>query len=353
MAHWHEYTGNIHMHTRSSDGSGTHAELAQAAQAAGLDFLIVTDHNVLVRSAEGRYGSVLMLIGEEVHDPDRNPEGDHLLCLGIQEEVAGWRKDPQALIHAVVGQGGLAFLAHPDERSTRFFPKRFPWLSWGVTGYTGIELWNYLSEFRGYASSLVRALLIVKAPFLLTTGPLPETLKRWDRLTSQRPIVALGGSDAHAFSVRFGPWTWTLLPYELCFRAVNTHILVPEPFTGDMAHDRALILDALRQGHCWIGYDLPARTAGFRFLARQPSASAIMGDTLPAGEPASFEIHLPHPGFIRLLRNGQPIASAHGHELHFTSEQPGVYRVEVYRHAWGRRRGWIFSNPIYIAAGLA
>jgi hypothetical protein len=348
MPNWYEYTGNIHMHTRSSDGSGTHAELAQAAQMAGLDFLIVTDHNILIRSAEGRYGSVLMLIGEEVHDPDRNPEGNHLLCLGIQKEVTRWRKDPQLLIQAVVGQGGLAFLAHPDERSTHFLPKRFPWHNWEVTGYTGIELWNYLSEFRGYASNLVRALLIAKAPFLLTTGPLPETLERWDQLTRQRPIVALGGSDAHAFSVRLGPWNFTILPYELCFRAVNTHILVPEPLTGEITHDRALILDALRQGHCWIGYDLLATTIGFRFLARQPSASAIMGDTLPAGERTSFEVYLPRPGLIRLLRDGQIIASAYDRELCFTSGQPGVYRVEVYRRAWGRRRGWIFSNPIYV-----
>ncbi len=345
---WYEYTGNIHIHTRASDGSGTHTELAQAAQAAGLDFLIVTDHNVLVRSAEGRYGSVLMLVGEEVHDPDRNPEGDHLLCLGIREEVAGLCKDPQALIHAVEGQGGLAFLAHPDERSTWLFPRRYPWRSWKVTGYTGIELWNYLSEFRGYASSLLRALLIAKAPFLLTTGPLPETLERWDQLSRQRPIVALGGSDAHAFSVRLGPWTLTILPYEFCFRSVNTHILVPEPFVGDVERDRALVLGALRQGHCWVGYDWPAMTTGFRFQAHQSSASAIMGDTLPAGERTSLEVQLPRPGSIRLLRNGQTIASAHSHQLHFASEQPGVYRVEVYRRAWGRQRGWIFSNPIYV-----
>ena len=32
---------------------------------------------------------------------------------------------------------------------------------------------------------------------------------------------------------------------------------------------------------------------------------------------------------------------------HITSE-PGVYRIEAYRRYLGRRRGWIFSNPIYV-----
>jgi hypothetical protein len=32
---------------------------------------------------------------------------------------------------------------------------------------------------------------------------------------------------------------------------------------------------------------------------------------------------------------------------HITTE-PGVYRVEAYLDYLGIRRGWIFSNPIYV-----
>ena len=32
---------------------------------------------------------------------------------------------------------------------------------------------------------------------------------------------------------------------------------------------------------------------------------------------------------------------------HITTE-PGAYRVETYIQYMGRKRGWIFSNPIYI-----
>ena len=49
----HEIILNLHMHTRYSDGAGTHADIATAAMKAGLDAVIVTDHNVLVNGPAG------------------------------------------------------------------------------------------------------------------------------------------------------------------------------------------------------------------------------------------------------------------------------------------------------------
>ena len=49
----HEYIVNLHMHTPYSDGKGTHQEIAKAALHAGLDVVIVTDHNVWVNGPEG------------------------------------------------------------------------------------------------------------------------------------------------------------------------------------------------------------------------------------------------------------------------------------------------------------
>jgi len=48
----HEIVVNLHMHTRYSDGSGTHKDIAQAAIKTGLDAVIVTDHNVLVQGVQ-------------------------------------------------------------------------------------------------------------------------------------------------------------------------------------------------------------------------------------------------------------------------------------------------------------
>ncbi len=361
----HEYTGNIHMHTTHSDGTGDFEALVQAAAQVGLDYVYVTDHNVLVRDEEEGYRhNVLTLVGQEVHDEDRDPPGNHLLCLGVEEDLTHLAKDPQALIDGVNAQGGLAFLAHPVERYTELMPDHYDWYNWEVTGYTGVELWNYMSSFRGFVTSKLKALVMGFFPHWFTQGPEPEMLAKWDELTAQRPVVALGGVDVHAQVYRLGLIRRRFLPYAHCARALNTHLLTPEPLLGPdgsarlpvdhprVQHDRRLVLEALAAGHCWVGYDLAGWTKGFRFWAERGQDRAIMGDVLPAAGaamPVTFQIAAPGEGEIRLLRNGKVVAAQTGRTLTYTSEEPGVYRVEVWKRRWGRPRGWIFSNPIYVA----
>ena len=63
----YDYAGNLHVHTSYSDGTGLHSDVAEAAAQAGLDFVIVTDHNVWVDGMDDYYGDVLVLVGEEIH----------------------------------------------------------------------------------------------------------------------------------------------------------------------------------------------------------------------------------------------------------------------------------------------
>jgi hypothetical protein len=50
-----------------------------------------------------------------------------------------------------------------------------------------------------------------------------------------------------------------------------------------------------------------------------------------------------------LLKNGEPVRTWHKHDLcTYITNEPGVYRVEVYIQYLGRRRGWIYSNPVYV-----
>ncbi len=58
-------------------------------------------------------------------------------------------------------------------------------------------------------------------------------------------------------------------------------------------------------------------------------------------------VTLPAPGEIILLRDGHRVLTTRGSGLNYTSIEPGIYRVEVYRHFRGRRVGWIFTSPIY------
>lgn len=111
---WYELVGNVHIHTIRSDGSADHRTLAQAAVKVGLDFLIVTDHNVYIGEAQGWKDRVLLLVGEEVHDPTRS-HCNHYLVFNAREEMAPFGDDPQRLIDAVGERGGIGFIAHPYE----------------------------------------------------------------------------------------------------------------------------------------------------------------------------------------------------------------------------------------------
>ena len=144
-----ELVGNMHMHTTYSDGEATHREIAEAAARAGLDWVIVTDHNVWVKGVAGYYDNVLLLVGEEVHDCRRVPQANHLLVFGAECELAPLASSPQAVIDAANASGALTFLAHPIEKASRVAKEdALGWVDWNVTGYTGIEVWNYMSEFK-------------------------------------------------------------------------------------------------------------------------------------------------------------------------------------------------------------
>lgn len=351
----HEVVVNLHMHTRYSDGSGTHRDIARAAVSAGVDVVIVTDHNVLVQGFEGYYKEknkkILMLIGEEVHDQARDPQKNHLLVFGTAGELATFAENPQLLINQVRDAGGLAFIAHPDDPEAAAFRETdISWVDWSVQNYTGIELWNALSELKTVVPTKLHGAFYAFFPSFVAHQPIPNTLLKWDELLSQgRRVVAIGGSDAHALKMTLGPLSRVIFPYEFHFRTVNTHIMLSEPLNGDVNADKKLIYQALAEGHCFVGYDLPASTRGFNFTAQGREKNVIMGDEVTAKGGVTLQAKCPALAEIRLLKDGVVIQTWKNQLscTHITTE-PGVYRVEAYRRYLGKLRGWIYSNPIYL-----
>jgi hypothetical protein len=345
----HEYLGSIHLHTTASDGAMTHAEVASVASRAGLDFLIVTDHNVFTADAEGWYDNTLLLVGEEIHDTKREPEANHYLALDIKEHVPGDHTAPQSVIDAVNSQGGFGFFAHPFEHSPPFTREpELLWVDWQVTGFTGLEIWNYMSEFKSYLKDTLRALLYIPSPKAAIRGPFPETLAKWDELLSHRPTVGISGTDAHGNTYSVGPLRRAVLPYEHCFKAVRMHILAPEPFHHNLDHDRTVVYDALRRGSCFVAYDAIGDATGFRLTARSDSSTAPMGGQIAFGHNLSLEVTSPLKAELRLLKDGQLVAVTNGKELQYSGSESGVYRVEAYRRHLFQRRGWVFTNPVYV-----
>lgn len=346
---------NLHMHTRYSDGGGSHHDIAVAALKCNIDAVIVTDHNVLVKDFEGYIASgrqkVLMLIGEEIHDQARVPQKNHLLVFGTNQELATYASDPQALINAVKDSGGLAFLAHPNDPAAPTFNETdISWEDWKVKNYTGIELWNGLSELKTVVPTKLHGIFFAFFPKLVAHHPPQKTLDKWDELlTDGSRVVAIGGSDAHAFRLHLGPLNRVIYPYEFHFGAINTHVFIPKPLTGDVNADKRMIYEALAAGHCFVGYDLSSPTRGFRFTAQGRETAAVMGDEISARGGVTLQTHLPYIAEIRLLKDGEVIQKAMQQQaLTFIAREPGVYRVEAYRNYLGQRRGWVFSNPIYV-----
>ncbi len=351
----HEIIINLHMHTRYSDGTGSHKDIATAAMKTGLDAVIVTDHNLWVNGPAGYYKDgdkrVLLMVGEEIHDQARQPQKNHLLVFGANRELATYASDPQLLLDAVGTAGGLAFVAHPvDLAAPSVNEGDISWVDWDVHGFTGLELWNGFSEFKPRIKSKLHAVFYAYFPKRIAQGALPETISRWDDLlASGNKVVAIGGSDAHSFSMHLGPLKRTIFPYDFHFRTINTHVLLPRPLGNDAESDSTLILDALRQGHCFIGYDLPAPTRGFSMTAHGMQGTALMGDGLDSKGGVTFKIRLPRRTECILLRDGKPVRAWRNHDLctYITSE-PGVYRLEVFINYLGSKRGWIYSNPVYV-----
>jgi hypothetical protein len=350
----HDLTINLHMHTTYSDGSGTHADLGKIALKTNVDVLLVTDHNVLVEGVNGffREGKkrVLVLACEEIHDQARNPQKNHLLVFGANRELAPLAKNPQVLIDAAHDAGGISFIAHPfDPAMPDFGETDIAWVDWDVTGFTGIELWNGFSELKSVAKGKWAAVAFAFFPEFIPHGPLPETLQLWDKLTIKgQRVVAIGGSDAHAEHKSLGPLHKVIFPYEYHFKTINTHILTPSPLTGDLLRDKKMVLEALANGHCFVGNDLPAPTRGFHFSAQGRVGNAIMGDEIHGSGPVTMQVKLPSAAEIHLIRNGKVEKRTHGEAIVYITSEPGVYRVEAYKQFMGKQRGWIFSNPIYI-----
>jgi len=207
-----------------------------------------------------------------------------------------------------------------------------------------------LSELKTVVHSKLHGLFYAYFPQFIAYRPILGTLNRWDDLLAGGGrVVAIGGSDAHAMHMRMGPLRRVIFPYQFHFRTVNTHIFIPEPLTGDVAADRKMIYDALAAGRCFVGYDLPAPTRGFRFNAKGLEGSAIMGEEIPVKGGVTLQAHVPTPADIHLIKDGKRLGVwKRSYACTYSATEPGVYRVEVYRNYLDRKRGWIYSNPIYV-----
>jgi hypothetical protein len=336
VAQFQDLSCVVHLHSTHSDGTGTVAEIAAAGRANGLDVILLTDHDTLAardRGEDGWHGSVLVLVGEEVSPKDQN----HYLAFGIDQVIDHTGMTPADIAAAVREAGGFGFAAHPFSRGNPALGRAAKAMPWGdLECVDGIELWNFVGDSGEQFAGWRDALRFLRAPQRLMPDLPQHNLDEWDRLGQARRVAVIGGLDAHQVGKRIaGRVPVKLMSYERSFRMLTMHVLVPDLLSGDLERDRAMVFDALRAGRTYIARDWLAPARGFSFTR--------MGEETT--ERPRLEVRLPRPAAVRLLRDGEVVASADDSaELDHDPVTAGVYRVEA--RIGGRL--WILSNAVYL-----
>ncbi len=330
--------GAFHVHSTLSDGRGTPSEIAGAAKDAGLNFLVMTDHNLRTLSKPAFEQGVLVISGVEL-----STRQGHLVVVGIPRGLDRPDRDPDPVRHAQQ-LGGLTILAHPVQR-------RHPWTDQRSAGRAaGMELYSADSLFRDALDSPFQLLLPAAGAYL--TNPMhalmildrgqPQATSRLLEISARQPKLALCAHDAHGWP-----------SYELVFRSFSLHIPPAGALEGGLPADPSaaalLVVEALAQGRFYCAFDALGDADGFAINGPpRPSRQGRVGDRLlvqlPASLPAAAQIRL--WGGARLEADGRTI----------TLEKPGPLQVEAWIAAPGRLFGsswkpWIVASPIYVSAG--
>jgi len=317
-----ELRGAWHVHTTRSDGRGDLAEVVAAARAAGLQFVVVADHNVLTPQDAGWHDGVLVIPGTEISAPY-----GHVVGLGLPRELSREERQKDAL-GAVSSLGGQAVLAHP------FHPGR-PFTRWTRDDWAGLEVvsndsfWGLVQRdhawWRAGASLLVLPWDPGRAMLAFYQDPVRE-LARFDAASARRDVAFVCASDAHGWPT-----------YGAAFEAFSMH--VPVTPTGEGAADASAVARALLDGSAWCVLD-----------ARGP-ASGIRLSVAPGGERIELKATVPPKARVawHLFRDGAPVGtlSVVPGGWAWACGRPcpaGAWRVE------GRKDGqpWIFTNPVRI-----
>jgi hypothetical protein len=342
-----EYAGALHMHSSFSDGSGEVKDIVKYAGEVGLEFIILTDHNTLralKEGYEGWYDKTLLLVGYEINDKENK---NHYLAFNVNNTYST-RMSAAEYVKKIKEDGGIGFIAHPHEKRTHMKEHPpYPWVDWSVNDFTGIEIWNHMSEWMENLTEQNKYQSFLH-PLKTIVAPQKVTLEKWDELSLERKVVGIGGIDAHAHKYNLlGFLEVEIFPYKVLFKSIRTHILSEkEIIPGESFEDaKNIVYDALSSGSCFIANDYHSDSRGFRFYADCEHRIYNMGESIPAGSKIKLHVLVPVLNAdIRLLHNGQQLESVNNNEAEFIVKDNGVYRVEVYLNG----KAWIYSNHIRV-----
>jgi hypothetical protein len=341
------YRGDLHMHTAHSDGSCASRKGAripcpvfktlEAAEAAGLDFVAVSDHNTTAQSASLR---------------ELAPYFDDLLLIPAREITTFYGHanvfGPTAPLDFQLGSPRLptmAALQDEVERAHGLLSVNHPGLPSGEScmgcGWTapGTD-WSRVQAIEVLNGGALRAVGTAEGP--------ASGLPFWEaRLNAGFRLTAVGGSDNH--DAEKTPAT--------AKEGVGRPITVVH--AADLS--QTAVLSAIRQGHVFIDV-WGTKDRLLEVEAQAGAARAEMGDELPAAAGATVEVAVhvagaPPGAVLSVAADASPPRLDHpaldGPEARqafrmVADGKPHWLRVDV-RDAKGQLI--LIGNPIYLRAG--
>jgi hypothetical protein len=260
----YEHVGVIHIHTKDSDGTKTHADIIEYGKKLKLDFLMFSDHNTLKSlDLEGRYEGLNAIVGYELND--RNNQ-NHYLAFGTQVLPEN-RDEAIQYVNEVRRLNGLGIIAHPDEiRENPKYPA-YPWTDWNVRNFDGVEIWNHMSSWMENAAK-GNVLKYFLNPRSMLESPSDRILQKWDELAKRRRVLGIGSIDVHGLPFWLGPIRLTVFPYKVQMQTIRTHVLTFAPLSDDFKEAKKRLLDSLKQCKAFVSNLRWGDARGFRFWAK-------------------------------------------------------------------------------------
>jgi len=360
-------TGIIHVHSKYSDGSGTVAEIATDAADAGMDFLILTDHNNSLARKQGHehaYGKLDVFVEMEASTPAGH-------CLTFYSHTPAKQLSDQKInslswehfLGKENSPGVFIAIAHPSNIKNPWNRlDRFPegmelinfdsvWqreLSDSLLGFAATAL---LYPFNNYLSAL-RFFQIYRKDFTA-----------WDAMNVvSRGHFGILAQDAHAKlkldKNRFLRWPG----YSQTFRLGSNVVFYDPPLASDFEARKKQIYHSIEQGRIALTFQAIHPFQGNDWRMQCGDKAFRSGEETPSTKQnCQFIVDTPpdlgFPVTLQLWKDGALYRTINHapSNLRIPLGGSGLYRVEIWVHAHTLFHllldsdiPYIFYNPIYV-----
>lgn len=344
------YKGAIHIHTKLSDGTGNLKTVIKAAKKAGLDWIIITDHNYY-DTDEGIFDGLYVIKGEEISPKEHN----HYLAFNINEKILP-NDNPQIYVDEVRKQGGFGFAAHPDEGNYvddngALHPRKnshhcINWTDKNIKP-DGVEIWNWFSNWADNFDdkNLYNLAYSYIHKHRIVTNPARNTLDWWDKLNNEAVniIPAIGGVDAHALKRYRYLIPVTIFPYETCFNTITNFINLPQVLSKDYTEAKEQILNAIKCGHnTIINRHIYSKLPNIYIT--NSKGKYYCGEDIELDDNSYLHFEANETFNICLIYNGKKLKEYTNNSFIHQISKSGKYRLEVSY----KDKGFLYTNPFNV-----